>query len=270
MRAAPGDDPALRHSLARWQRSGSVIGLALVLAFPIYLGVERTRRDEALVARQQAMSALGGGLWAQSCASCHGINGEGVDAPALNSQQFFEGTDPHQIHHLTASGIPGTEMPAWWVWMGGPLTDEQISAIVAYVLSWQENAPDRPDWQTPGGDHAGGEPTDVQAEGEVSDGDQGGGAISEEAAGPEEVLLSITGRGCEPLEIPVFAGKRFKLVLANERDDGVSFDASALDQHLHVEAGQRIEIPLRLEAGGYPFECLGTGHRKILRVGEIH
>ena len=140
MSAAPGDDPTLRRSLARWQRSGSVIGLALVLAFPIYLGVERTRRDEALVSRQQAMSALGGELWAQNCASCHGINGEGVDAPALNSQQFFEGTDPRQIHHLTASGVPGTEMPAWWVWMGGSLTDEQISAIVAYVLSWQESA----------------------------------------------------------------------------------------------------------------------------------
>jgi len=276
MSAAPGDDPTLRRSLARWQRSGSVIGLALVLAFPIYLGVERTRRDEALVSRQQAMSALGGELWAQNCASCHGINGEGVDAPALNSQQFFEGTDPRQIHHLTASGVPGTEMPAWWVWMGGSLTDEQISAIVAYVLSWQESAPDRPDWQTPGGAHMEGEPTDGHAEGEAGGGDAGGDAVPdepeppEEVAGPEEVLITITGRGCEPLEIPVPAGERFKLVLANERDDAVSFDAPALDLHPHVEAGQRVEIALRLEAGEYPFECLGSGHGEILGVGQIH
>src|SRR3990170_2504679 len=195
MSAAPGDDPTLRRSLARWQRSGSVIGLALVLAFPIYLGVERTRRDEALVSRQQAMSALGGELWAQNCASCHGIDGE---------------------------------------------------------------------------------PTDGHAEGEAGGGDAGGDAVPdepeppEEVAGPEEVLITITGRGCEPLEMPVPAGERFKLVLANERDDAVSFDAPALDLHPHVEAGQRVEIALRLEAGEDPFECLGSGHGEILGVGQIH
>jgi len=44
-------------------------------------------------------------------------------------------------------------MPTWWNELGGPLTDEQIAAIVAYVRSWEKTAPSRPDWRTPAGEH---------------------------------------------------------------------------------------------------------------------
>jgi mono/diheme cytochrome c family protein len=74
-----------------------------------------------------------------------------VDAPAPNSEEFFEGVTDEQIHHLTASGIPGTEMPAWWNELGGPLTDEQIRALVAFIRSWEPSAPSRPDWRMPEG-----------------------------------------------------------------------------------------------------------------------
>jgi cytochrome c oxidase cbb3-type subunit 3 len=86
-----------------------------------------------------------------NCASCHGLNGQGVDAPALNSKEFLQSVDDKQIHYITAAGIPGTEMPTWWNELGGPLTDEQIAAIVAYVRSWEKSAPSRPDWRHPRG-----------------------------------------------------------------------------------------------------------------------
>ena len=262
MSADPGppakDEPDLTRSLRRWQWAGAVIGLGLLAAFPLYLGVEETRRDEALTLRERALVTLGRDLWSQSCASCHGEDGEGVDAPALNAAQFFDGTSHHQIHHITASGVPGTEMPAWWNELGGPLTDEQIEAVVAFMLTWERDAPDRPDWRTPGGAHA-----------EEAGG--GGGAHEEgEAAGPMEVVLSISDAGCEPLDLDVPAGERFVLVLNNGGSSGVSFDASSLDQHLHVEAGDRIEIPMRLDAGEYPFECLGSAHGTVLGAGQVH
>jgi len=150
------DDPAMQRSLRRWQRWGAFIFFLLVLAFPLYLVVEATRRDSALASREAALIVAGRQVWAQSCASCHGVAGEGVDAPALNSAEFLQTAGDEQIHHITAAGIPGTEMPAWWNEIGGPLTDEQIAAVVAFVRSWEDTAPSRPDWRTPqgaGGDH---------------------------------------------------------------------------------------------------------------------
>jgi cytochrome c oxidase cbb3-type subunit 3 len=110
--------------------------------------VDSTRRTEALADRESALIRSGGQLWGLNCASCHGTTGEGEDAPALNSQQFLEITSDEQMHRIIAAGITGAKMPAWWNEFGGPLTDEQITAIVAYVRSWEPSAPDRPDWRS--------------------------------------------------------------------------------------------------------------------------
>jgi hypothetical protein len=40
-------------------------------------------------------------------------------------------------------------MPAWWNEYGGPLTDQQIAEVVAYIRSWEKTAPSCPDWRTP-------------------------------------------------------------------------------------------------------------------------
>lgn len=148
---APGqmrEDAELTRSLRVWMSSGSVLFLLLVLAFPLYLLVDSTRRTEALADRESALIRSGGQLWGLNCASCHGTTGEGEDAPALNSQQFLEITSDEQMHRIIAAGITGAKMPAWWNEFGGPLTDEQITAIVAYVRSWEPSAPDRPDWRS--------------------------------------------------------------------------------------------------------------------------
>lgn len=152
------EDPALRRSLRRWLSSGSVLFLILVLAFPLYLVVDSTRRNQALAEREQALIRSGRQLWALNCASCHGVNGQGVDSPALNSQQFLKNISDEQMHRIVAAGITGTEMPAWWNEFGGPLTDEQIAAVVAYARSWEPTAPDRPDWRSAfeGGEQGGG------------------------------------------------------------------------------------------------------------------
>ena len=145
------DDPDLARSLRRWQRRGVFVAFLLLVAFPVYRWVEAGHRADSLAARQAALIYTGGDLWALSCASCHGVEGQGVNAPALNSKEFLEAITDEQIHHLTASGIPGTEMPAWWNEFGGPLTDEQIRALVAFIRSWEPSAPSRPDWRAPEG-----------------------------------------------------------------------------------------------------------------------
>ena len=56
-----------------------------------------------------------------------------------------------QMTNIIRGGVPGSAMPAWLADYGGPLTDQQIAALVAYIRSWEPTAPSRSDWRTPGG-----------------------------------------------------------------------------------------------------------------------
>ena len=94
-------------------------------------------------------TAAGKELWGTNCAMCHGVNGEGVSAPSLNSQEFLTGVTDEQMDDIIRHGVQGSAMPAWWDGSGGSLTEQQISDIVAYVRSWQSAAPSCPDWQVP-------------------------------------------------------------------------------------------------------------------------
>jgi mono/diheme cytochrome c family protein len=127
-----------------------IVFVTLVASFPLYKAVETTRRDRAFEARETALVSTGTQLWRLNCASCHGQNGQGVEAPALNSQQFLTGSSDEQIHRIVAAGITGSAMPAWWDEFGGPLTDDQIAAIVAFLRSLEATAPDLPNWRHPG------------------------------------------------------------------------------------------------------------------------
>jgi hypothetical protein len=77
--------------------------------------------------------------------------GQGISAPALNSQQFLTSVTDAQMTNIIRGGIPGTAMPAWLTDYGGPLTDQEIAALVTYIRSWEPTAPSRPDWRTPSG-----------------------------------------------------------------------------------------------------------------------
>jgi mono/diheme cytochrome c family protein len=145
------DDPALERSTRRWQTWGVVVFLLLVLAFPLFRLTENARLDDALASENTAQLVAGRQLWSLNCANCHGEQGEGVKAPALNSTEFLDSVSDEQMHGIIAGGIPGTEMPAWLDEFGGPLTHQQIAALVAYIRSWQPTAPSVPDWRTPSG-----------------------------------------------------------------------------------------------------------------------
>jgi mono/diheme cytochrome c family protein len=145
------DDPALVRSTRRWQQAGIWLMLVLVLSFPLYKLTESSRRANAAALQQQAQITTGTQLWALNCAECHGKMGQGISAPALNSQQFLTSVTDAQMTNIIRGGIPGTAMPAWLTDYGGPLTDQEIAALVTYIRSWEPTAPSRPDWRTPSG-----------------------------------------------------------------------------------------------------------------------
>ncbi len=83
--------------------------------------------------------ALGADLFAASCSNCHGPEGQGSQrAPALNVRSFLTNTTDQAIQQIVTLGVPGTSMPAW----GDRLTDTEIQAIVGFLRSWEESAPE--------------------------------------------------------------------------------------------------------------------------------
>ena len=143
-------DPELEASTRRWMQAGVVLMVLFAVAFPLYRFYEPEARAAARDRQLADLQAEGQNVYLDSCSSCHGSDGEGVDAPALNSKQFLTDATHSQIASIAAHGIPGSEMPAWSVDYGGPLTSEQIDAAASYIESWKPNAPDRPDWRTIG------------------------------------------------------------------------------------------------------------------------
>jgi mono/diheme cytochrome c family protein len=69
-------------------------------------------------------------LFNQNCAGCHGTDGKGGAAIALNDPVYLAIADEAILRRATANGITGTLMPAFGQNAGGLLTDKQIDVIV--------------------------------------------------------------------------------------------------------------------------------------------
>ncbi len=79
---------------------------------------------------------LGAQIYAQNCAVCHGAEGEGRVGATLSKD--WPSIRPDLVTKDTiAKGVVGSPMPAWSQENGGPLSNEQIDAVVYYILSWQ-------------------------------------------------------------------------------------------------------------------------------------
>jgi mono/diheme cytochrome c family protein len=143
----PFEPEALDRSLDRYLVAGLIFMAVLIAGFIVYRIREPSLRSDAAAAQQTSYRAIGHQLFATNCASCHGKDGTGGSAPVLNSQQFLKGTTDPQVENLIASGVPGTEMPAWSLAFGGTLTDQQIRQIDTYLRSLAAKAPDVPSWR---------------------------------------------------------------------------------------------------------------------------
>src|ERR1700740_622875 len=80
-----------------------------------------------------------GTLYAENCAGCHGAEGRGGAAIALENPVYLAIADDAAIRKVIANGVRGTPMPAFAVSAGGMLTDAQISLITKEIRSrWSQ------------------------------------------------------------------------------------------------------------------------------------
>ncbi len=143
------DDPELDRSTNRVMVIGVILLVALAAAFPVYLYFEPDAREESREENLASLASEGESIWEFNCSSCHGENGEGGTAPALNSQQFLQSATDEQTELLISVGIPGSAMSAFSQDFAGPLTSEQIKGVATYLRSLEDDAPDVPNWRDP-------------------------------------------------------------------------------------------------------------------------
>jgi mono/diheme cytochrome c family protein len=92
---------------------------------------------------------IGQQLFAQYCAACHGDFGEGGRNPAraddiiapISSAEFLKTRDDSTLRAVIAQGQPNFGMSPFGTAYGGPLEDDEIDAIVAFIRSWEANPP---------------------------------------------------------------------------------------------------------------------------------
>ncbi|MEO7028778.1 MAG: cytochrome c [Acidobacteriaceae bacterium] len=88
-------------------------------------GDEATRPDQALDFPT---------LYKQNCAGCHGENGKNGAAVSLANPVYLATAGIDTIQRVTATGVPGTLMPAFGKRAGGTLTDAQVTVLAQGIL----------------------------------------------------------------------------------------------------------------------------------------
>jgi mono/diheme cytochrome c family protein len=116
--------------------------LCILIVFQLYIWREPARIEADEADDQVAAVLVGGDLYAENCAACHGDSGEGGAGPGLNSAELLKTTSDEALFSLTRTGVPGSIMPAWGQAFGGPFTDEQIHQMVAFIRAWEPTAPE--------------------------------------------------------------------------------------------------------------------------------
>ena len=128
-----------------------VLFLAFLL-FGAYILNESNRAADAREHITERNAERGARLFVANCRNCHGMEGEGHVAPALNSQAYLildeeeaaeAGVEPTGqgeadavrafLFNTIACGRTNTFMPTWASRFGGPLSDTQINQLVTLI-----------------------------------------------------------------------------------------------------------------------------------------
>ena len=121
---------------------------------PIWEDVLTEEQLSALVsytfgASEGTSTEAGQELFAANCALCHGEYGEGGHNPArsgdiiapISTSEYLKTRDDFTLKTIIEQGQPNFGMSPFGSGFGGPLADDDVDAIVAFMRSWEENPP---------------------------------------------------------------------------------------------------------------------------------
>lgn len=120
---------------------GLVFTAVILVAIGLYTVLESPRLAEAADETGKEAVSEGRRIYQEQCATCHGSQGEGGVGLPLNSKELLENTPDSVLFSIIRSGVPMTQMPAWSIDYGGPLTDQDVRHVVAFIRAWEPTAP---------------------------------------------------------------------------------------------------------------------------------
>lgn len=156
------DDEELEGGrLQRLQLLGVLLLATVTIGLPVYWMAEPSRQANAISGKDNRFISWGSGLFAATadggfnCAGCHGgMNGAGGaapytvtdsktgevkavtwKAPAVNT--VFYRFDESEVRFILVYGRPFSPMSPWGIDGGGPMNDQQIDTLLAYLRSIQ-------------------------------------------------------------------------------------------------------------------------------------
>jgi mono/diheme cytochrome c family protein len=112
----------------------------IVFGLAIYMLNEPTRIIEAQAQTLSIQLEDAMTLYAENCSVCHGLAGEGIGATPPLDNSALQSMAYDDLAKTIARGRFDTAMPAWSKEDGGPLSDYQISELVALIESGDWNA----------------------------------------------------------------------------------------------------------------------------------
>ena len=124
------------------------------MAMPVWGDVLTSEQLEALVDYTLTASSgtpldAGQALFQKNCTPCHGEFGEGGPNPTrpgdiimpISSSEYLKTRDDYTLRSIISQGQPNFGMSPFLTANGGPLDDQEIDSIVAYMRSWEANPP---------------------------------------------------------------------------------------------------------------------------------
>lgn len=93
--------------------------------------------------------ATGADLYAVNCAACHGPQGEGGPNPAqpgdtvapISTAEYLATRGDATLTAIIEQGQPSFGMAPFGRAFGGPLNDDDVSAVVAFLRAWEDDPP---------------------------------------------------------------------------------------------------------------------------------
>jgi mono/diheme cytochrome c family protein len=173
---------------------GTLLILATSLIVLVYGLNEQKRMEQTSKAVRARAIEEGAALYEQQCSRCHGTQGTGIPGlcPPLNDRYFFDqrlteigwsGTLEDYIVATASSGrltstrletYPGQgtpAMPSFSDQFGGPLREDQVRNIAAFIMNWESTAELVEAPSAPAGPTVGADITKELPEGDAANGE---------------------------------------------------------------------------------------------------
>jgi mono/diheme cytochrome c family protein len=124
----------MRSSLK--SRAAIFFAIGIVIAAAVLPNLSASAQE----CEDQETLELGAKIYSENCAVCHGIDGQGRVGATL-AKDWPSIRPDLRVRDTIVSGGPGLLMPAWSLANGGPFEEDEIDALVCYILSWQTGGP---------------------------------------------------------------------------------------------------------------------------------